>query len=83
MQPRAGSSGDRGIRSRIPLWVKLLYTAFLCILAPYYWHCYGPTNFLYLCDISLFMAWVAVWREDALWASAPAVGILVPQTIWV
>jgi len=34
-------------QGRIPLWVKILYTGFMCVLVPYYWHDYGPTNFLY------------------------------------
>ena len=68
---------------RIPLWFKILYTAFVCILVPYYWHDYGPTNFLYYCDVALFMALVAVWSEKAIWASMPAVGILLPQAVWM
>jgi hypothetical protein len=68
---------------RIPLWVKVLYTGFVAILVPSYLYCYGPTNFLYFCDVALLMALVAVWREDALWASMPAVGILLPQTLWI
>jgi hypothetical protein len=74
-RPRSGS--------RIRLWIKLLYTGFVAILVPYYLHCYGPTNFLYYCDVALLMALVAVWKEDALWASMPAVGILMPQTLWI
>ena len=54
---------------RIPLWVKLLYTAFLCVLVPYYWSAYGPTNFLYYCDVALFMTLAALWTESALLAS--------------
>jgi hypothetical protein len=69
--------------SRIPLWVKLAYSVFVCVLVPHYLYCYGPTNFLYYCDIALLMTLVAVWREDALWASMPAVGILLPQTFWI
>lgn len=74
-----------GIRTgnRIPLWVKLSYTAFVAVLVPYYWHCYGPTNFLYYCDIAVLMTIVALWREDSLWASMPAVGILLPQAFWM
>ena len=68
---------------RIPLSVKLLFTAFVCVLVPYYWHDYGPTNFLYYCDVALFMALVAVWTEKSIWASMPAVGILVPQALWM
>lgn len=33
--------------SRIPLWAKLGYTAFVVVLVPYYLKTYGPTNFLY------------------------------------
>ncbi len=68
---------------RIPLGVKLAYTGFVCVLVPHYLHAYGPTNFLYFCDVAVLMALVAVWREDALWASMPAVGILVPQALWM
>lgn len=69
--------------ARIPLWVKLPYTAFVAVLVVIYWRDYGPTNFLYYCDVALLMALVAVWTEDALMASAPAVGILIPQALWM
>ncbi len=70
-------------RGRIPLWVKILYTGFVGVMVPYYLFCYGPTNFLYYCDVAVLMTLVAVWREDSLWASMPAVGILLPQTFWI
>jgi hypothetical protein len=67
----------------IPLWVKLLYSGFMLVLVPFYWKAYGPTNFLYFCDVALFMALAAVWLERSIWASLPAVGLLVPQSIWM
>jgi hypothetical protein len=79
----AMTTSDSLHECRIPLWVKLLYTGFVAVLTLNYLHCYGPTNFLYYCDVALLMALVAVWREDALWASMPAVGILLPQTPWI
>jgi hypothetical protein len=33
--------------ARIPLVLKLGYTAFMAVLVPVYWHYYGPTHFLY------------------------------------
>ena len=69
-------------RSKIPLAVKLIYTAFLAVLVPYYWMTYGPTNFLYFCDVSLFFALAALWLESPLLASAPAIGIILPQILW-
>jgi hypothetical protein len=74
--------GGRSVR-RIPLAVKLVFTAFMAILVPFYWVSYGPTNFLYFCDMALFLALAAVWTELPLLAGMPAVGILVPQMLWV
>jgi hypothetical protein len=68
--------------SRIPMIVKIAFTAFMAILVPVYWKNYGPTNFLYFCDVALFMTLIAVWTEKPIWASMPAVGILVPQFVW-
>src|SRR3954463_11176948 len=68
---------------RIPLWLKCAYTAFFAVLVPYYWHAYGPTNFLFFCDMSLFFTLGAIWLESPLLASMPAVGILLPQSLWM
>ncbi len=68
---------------RIPVWVKLFYTAFVCVLVPVYWRDYGPTNFLYFCDVAVFFTLAAVWTECSLLASMPAVGILAPQLLWM
>ena len=69
--------------SRVPLWLKVAYTAFMAVLVPVYWHYYGPTNFLYFCDVALILTLIAVWPENALLISMCTVGILVPQTVWV
>ena len=69
-------------RPRIPLWIKLAYTAYVLVLVPVYWHDYGPTNFLYFCDVALLMTVPALWLENALLASAAVVGILLPQLLW-
>ncbi|HLP24228.1 MAG TPA: hypothetical protein VK477_01025 [Acidobacteriota bacterium] len=67
---------------RLPLWLKLTYTAFLAVLIPVYWANYGPTNFLYFCDVALLLTLVGMWRESPLLLSLPAVGILLPQALW-
>jgi|SRR5579884_3798449 len=68
---------------RLPLWFKLAYTAFVAVLVPVYCYAYGPTNFLYYCDVALLMTCAALWLESPLLASAPAVGILLPQALWM
>jgi hypothetical protein len=69
--------------SRVPLVLKLAYTGFMAVLIPVYWHYYGPTNFLYFCDITLILVLIAIWPENALLISMGCVGILVAQTYWV
>jgi hypothetical protein len=50
---------------------------------PLYWRDYGPTNFLYFCDVAAFLTLAALWSESSLLASAAAVGIVLPQLLWV
>ncbi len=69
-------------RRRLPLWLKLAFTAFMAVLIPVYLRDYGPTNFLYFCDIALLITLYAVWTESALAVSMAAVGILIPQVLW-
>jgi len=69
-------------KPRVPAWLKWAYTAFMAVLVPVYWANYGPANFIYFCDASLFLTLFAVWMDNALLVSMSAVGILVPQFFW-
>ena len=68
---------------RIPLAAKLFITAFLAILVPVYLHTYGVTNFLWFCDAALILTVIGMWLENSLIISACAVGILLPQCVWL
>lgn len=68
---------------KIPLWLKLAFTAFMAVLVPVYWVHYGPLNFLYFCDLALLLVLAGVWLESPLLISMPAVGILAPQLLWL
>jgi hypothetical protein len=67
---------------RIPLWLKGAYSVFMAILVPVYGYHYGWTNFLYFCDVALFVTWIGLWKESRFWISLAAVGILLPQMLW-
>jgi hypothetical protein len=69
--------------NRLPLWLKTAYTAYVAVLVPVYLHYYGPTNFLYYCDVALLMTVAALWLECSLLASAALVGIFLVQMVWV
>src|SRR5262249_6867588 len=67
----------------VPLWLKLAYTAFMAVLVPVYLRNYGPTNFLYFCDVALIITLVGIWIESPLLVSMCAVGIIASQTLSV
>jgi hypothetical protein len=68
---------------RVPLSLKLAYSGFMAVLIPVYWYYYGPTNFLYFCDVALILTLIGIWRENALLISMCAAGIVLPQVVWV
>src|SRR6266498_4712168 len=68
---------------RIPIWVKVAYSAFVAIVVPSYWVTYSPWNFLYFCVIALLVTAVAIWIESPLLVSMQAVAITLPQMLWV
>ena len=69
-------------KAPLPRGVKLLYTLFVFMLVPVYWHHYGPANFLWGSDIALFLLLVAILFETPLPASMMALAVLVPELIW-
>lgn len=66
----------------IPIWVRVLYTGFVCLLVPVYWRKYGPKNFLWLSDFALLGMVAALWLESSLLASMIAVGTIMLEIFW-
>lgn len=67
---------------KIPPLAKWTFTLFISIFIPTYWIGYGPTNFLWLSDIALFLAFLATLFESRLLASMAAVGGFASTTLW-
>jgi hypothetical protein len=68
--------------SRIPLWLKVAWTAWLVVWAPTYWRQYGAQNFLFFCDLGNFLIAAGLWLESRCILSWQAVGLLVFQTLY-
>jgi hypothetical protein len=68
--------------SRIPLWLKLVWTAWVLVWAPAYYRQYGAQNFLFFCDIGNILITIALWLESRLIFSWQAVGLLVFQALY-
>lgn len=67
---------------RVPLAVKVGYTAWMAVWVPVYWVANGPSNFLWICDFANFALLAALWLESPLLASSQLAGILVIQIVW-
>ena len=77
------SEPDMVPRSLIPLVAKVAVTVFLAVLIPIYVHTYGAINFLWFCDAALILTVAGMWLESPLFISICAVGILLPQCLWL
>jgi hypothetical protein len=67
---------------RIPLWLKLGWTIWVIVWAPFYWRQYGPANFLFFCDLGNIFIMLALWLESSLLFSWQATGLLLFQTFY-
>jgi hypothetical protein len=78
----AGTAAVSAPPDVLPLWPKIAYTAFLAVIVPAYWVRHGPQNFLWFSDIALVVTCVALWLESSLLASAMALAVLLPESLW-
>jgi len=67
---------------RVPLWLKIGWSAWVLVWAPAYWHQYGAQNFLYFCDLGNMFIAAALWLESPLIFSWQACGLLLFQTLY-
>lgn len=56
---------------KIPLWLKIVYSAFVAVLVPFYWFTYSPWNFLFFCDIALLLRTWHSGRKTLCWPACP------------
>ena len=68
--------------NRIPLWLKLTFSAWLVIWVPSYLWVYGPQNFFWLCNLANFLILIALWQENRLLMSAQLLAVLIVGTVW-
>lgn len=82
MPMMATMTADKENGSRIPLNVKVVYSAFMAVLIPYYYHAYGLSNFLWFCDVALIVTLIGLWTDSKFLISSQAVAIVFPQFLW-
>jgi hypothetical protein len=73
---------NAAVGKRIPLWLKIAWTAWVVVWAPVYWKQYGAQNFLFFCDLGNLLIAIGLWLESRLIFSWQAVGLLLVQTLY-
>lgn len=68
--------------SKIPLWLKRLFTLWVLIWAPLYFWKLGPQNFFWLCNLANFLILAGLWRESRLLLSTQLLAVLIIGTAW-
>ena len=67
---------------RIPLWLKIAFTAWIMVWTGVYANFYGPQNFLWLCDLCNFILLIALWLESSLLFSSQIIAVLIVDVLW-
>lgn len=63
-------------------WLRWLAAGWLAVWLPAYWAVWGSRNFLHLCDITVILTCVGLWRGSGLLLSSQAVASLVVDLAW-
>jgi hypothetical protein len=66
----------------IPRWLRWAALAWMLIWFPVYWHTWGPSNFLQMCDIAVILTCVGIWTNSRLLISSQAVSALLVDAAW-
>jgi hypothetical protein len=66
---------------KLPLWLKLLFSAWILFWAPAYAVMLGPANFLWVCNLASFLILAGLWLEHRLllsmqWLAVALIGLL-------
>ncbi|WP_163559145.1 hypothetical protein [Halomonas sp. NO4] len=69
-------------RTRLPLWLKLAFTAWILGWAPTYAVLLGPQNFLWLCNLANFLILVGLWSENRRLLSMQWLAVALVGALW-
>ncbi len=66
-----------------PTWARWASLLWLAIWVPAYLYYWGPSSFLFLCDLAVLLTCVGIWTGNVLLISSQAVSSLVVDVAWI
>jgi hypothetical protein len=80
----ANTSARPTLQAKVPLALKGIYSLFVAILVPVYWHHYGfADSFLWFSSMALLITAAALWLESPLLASMQLVSVFLLEMLWI
>ncbi len=76
------SGGEPGDSRPVPRAAAWAFTGWMAAWVPIVRWAYGPQNFLWICNIALFLVLWAAWRNDRLVLSSQAGTVCVVGLVW-
>lgn len=73
---------ENTMRARLPLWLKLAFTAWILGWAPAYALLLGPQNFFWLCNFANFLILAGLWTESRRLLSMQWLAVALVGTLW-
>lgn len=67
---------------KLPAIVRWAALVWLAVWIPAYWHAWGLSNFLHLCDLAVFLTCIGLWTSNSLLLASQAVSSIVVDLIW-
>ena len=68
---------------KFPNWLRFCVGAWLLIWIPSYWHTWGASNFLQMCDIAVIFTCIGLITDNRLLISSQAVSSLLVDFAWI
>src|SRR5579863_1897125 len=69
-------------QTSIPRWLRWAALVSMLIWFPIYWHTWGASNFLQLCDVAVILSCIGIWTNSDLLISSQAVSALLVDMAW-
>lgn len=76
------ASSELSPGKKLPAIVRWGALVWLAVWIPAYWHAWGLSNFLHLCDLAVLLTCIGLWTSNSLLLASQAVSSIVVDLLW-